>query len=56
VVENGLLGKGPIKCTFGAGQGFSWKFGWSGRVNPVAEPVPAGFDWDMWLGPAPWKP
>ena len=27
VVENGLLGKGPIRCTFGAGQGFSWKFG-----------------------------
>ena len=56
VVENGLLGDGPIKCTFGAGQGFSWKFGWSGRVVEKAQPVPAGFDWDMWLGPAPWKP
>ena len=56
VVENGLLGDGPIKCTFGAGQGFTWKFGWSGRVNEKAQPVPAGFDWDMWLGPAPWKP
>ncbi len=56
VVENGLLGKGPIKCTFGAGQGFSWKFGWSGRVNAAPEKVPQGFDWDMWLGPAPWKP
>jgi len=56
VVENGLLGNGPIKCTFGAGQGFSWKFGWSGRVVEKAQPVPAGFDWDMWLGPAPWKP
>jgi predicted dehydrogenase len=20
------------------------------------EPVPAGLDWDMWLGPAPWRP
>ena len=56
VVENGLLGDGPIRCTFGAGQGFSWKFGWSGRVVEKAQPVPAGFDWDMWLGPAPWKP
>ena len=56
VVENGLLGKGPIKCTFGAGQGFSWKFGWSGRVNATPELIPQGFDWDMWLGPAPWKP
>jgi len=56
VVENGLLGEGPIRCTFGAGQGFSWKFGWSGRVNQKSEPVPAGFDYEMWLGPAPWKP
>ncbi len=56
IVENGLLGKGPIKCTFGAGQGFSWKFFWSGRVNATPEPVPADLDWDMWLGPAPWKP
>ena len=56
VVENGLLGEGPLKCTFGAGQGFSWKFGWSGRVNEQPEPVPQGFDWEMWLGPAPWKP
>ena len=56
IVENGLLGKGPLKCTFGAGQGFSWKFGWSGRVNAKPEPLPLGFDWDMWLGPAPWKP
>ena len=21
-----------------------------------AEPVPEGFDWEMWLGPAPWRP
>ena len=21
-----------------------------------AEPIPDGFDWDMWLGPAPWAP
>jgi len=56
IVENGLLGEGPIKCTFGAGQGFSWKFGWSGRVNPTIDPIPKGFDYEMWLGPAPWKP
>ena len=56
VVENGLLGEGPIRCTFGAGQGFSWKFGWSGRVNERPQPVPKGFDYEMWLGPAPWKP
>ena len=56
VVENGLLGKGPLKCVFGAGQGFSWKFYWSGLVNLVPEACPKTFDWDMWLGPAPYKP
>lgn len=24
--------------------------------NLKGEPVPPGFDWDMWLGPAPWAP
>ncbi len=56
IVENGLLGKGPIKCVFGEGQGFTWKFGWSGRVQDRVQVVPDGLDWDMWLGPAPWKP
>ena len=60
VVENNLVsdpGK-PIRCVFGAGQGFDWKFFWSGRVNldPQPTPDPKVFDWDMWLGPAPWKP
>ena len=56
VVENGILGKGPIKCVFGAGQGFNWKFFWSGKVNLEPQECPKTFDWDMWLGPAPWKP
>ena len=56
VVESGLLGDGPIRCTFGAGQGFSWKFFWSGHLNDEPKPVPKGFDYEMWLGPAPWKP
>ena len=56
IVENGLLGDGPLKCVFGEGQGFTWKFGWSGRVQDRAQVVPQGLDWDMWLGPAPWKP
>jgi len=27
-------------------------------VNPMlpAEPVPEGLDWDLWVGPAPWRP
>ena len=26
------------------------------ECNLAAEDVPAGMDWDMWLGPAPWAP
>ncbi|MBM4041940.1 MAG: Gfo/Idh/MocA family oxidoreductase [Planctomycetes bacterium] len=25
-------------------------------VSLPAEPVPEGLDWDLWLGPAPWRP
>jgi predicted dehydrogenase len=25
-------------------------------VNLAPEPVPDGLDWDLWLGPAPWRP
>jgi predicted dehydrogenase len=28
----------------------------STRGNESIKPVPAGVDWDMWLGPAPWVP
>ena len=56
VVESGILGDGPVRCVFGKGQGFWWKFHHSGRVNLPVEPVPKTFDWEMWLGPAPWKP
>ncbi|NQT54143.1 Gfo/Idh/MocA family oxidoreductase, partial [bacterium] len=27
----------------------------SGACYLPAEPVPEGLDWDMWLGPAPWR-
>lgn len=30
--------------------------GTSSDVNLPAEPVPDGLDWDLWLGPAPWRP
>ena len=26
------------------------------ECNKKGENIPAGFDWDMWLGPAPWAP
>ena len=56
VVENGILGDGPVTCVFGAGQGFNWKFFWSGKVNGEVEECPKTLDWNMWLGPAPFKP
>ena len=52
----GFLGDGPVRCVLGPGQGFDWKLDHSGRVNLAPEPVPSTFDWEMWLGPAPWKP
>ena len=30
--------------------------GASGDVSLPPEPVPPGLDWDLWLGPAPWRP
>ncbi|MCR4414149.1 MAG: Gfo/Idh/MocA family oxidoreductase [Thermoguttaceae bacterium] len=30
--------------------------GTSTDVSLPAEPVPEGLDWDLWLGPAPWRP
>jgi len=30
--------------------------GTSGDVGLPAEPVPDGLDWDLWLGPSPWRP
>ena len=37
--------------------GFSWKASmWMGKLGLVPEPVPKGFDYDLWLGPAPYRP
>ena len=51
LVRSGRIGK--LKCVYayqgGAGVNWTRRFG-KGR------PVPAGFDWDLWLGPAPWSP
>jgi len=55
VVESGMLGW-PLKVTVSATTGFNWKFQWSGRTDLVPERPPAELDYDMWLGPAPFKP
>ena len=28
----------------------------TGWTSNQSQPVPAGFDWDLWLGPLPWRP
>jgi len=52
---HGLLGW-PLKVTISATTGFDWKFEWIGRTNLEEQPIPAHFDYDNWLGPAPKKP
>ena len=42
--------------TISGATGFAWKFFWVGKENLTPQPVPAELDYDMWLGPAPWKP
>ncbi len=55
VVDSGMLGW-PLKVTISKHTGFDWKFYWVGRENLPVEPVPSELDYDMWLGPAPYKP
>jgi predicted dehydrogenase len=55
LVQSGLLGW-PLKVTVSATTGFNWKFYWKGKVNLTPQPVPPELDYDMWLGPAPYKP
>lgn len=54
-VQNGLLGW-PLKVTLNASTGFAWKFYWSGKTLLTPQPIPAELDYDMWLGPAPYRP
>lgn len=55
-VDGGLLGAGPLKVTLSGVTGFNWKFNWSGKTNLTMEPIPKHFDYDFWLGPAPFRP
>ena len=55
LVDSGLLGW-PLKVRISGATGFTWKFFWVGKENLTPEPVPANLDYDMWLGPAPYKP
>ncbi len=55
LVDSGLLGW-PLTVRISGATGFAWKFYWTGKENLVPQPVPEVLDYDMWLGPAPYKP
>ncbi|MFC1725329.1 Gfo/Idh/MocA family oxidoreductase [candidate division KSB1 bacterium] len=55
LVDSGMLGW-PLKVTVSGITGFDWKFYWSGKINQKPENVPGNLDYNMWLGPAPYKP
>ena len=54
-VQNGLLGW-PLKVNVSKATGFDWKFIWIGEINVAPQWIPENLDYDMWLGPAPYKP
>ncbi len=55
LVDSGMLGW-PLKVTISGTTGFDWKFYWCGRTDLTCEQIPPELNYDMWLGPAPFKP
>ncbi|MDN3655725.1 Gfo/Idh/MocA family oxidoreductase [Ferruginibacter paludis] len=55
LVNSGLLGW-PLKVTVSRHTGFDWKFYWVGKTNLEAMTPPPELDYNMWLGPAQYKP
>ena len=55
IIDSGILGW-PLKVTVSGITGYDWKFYWSGEHNLKPMPVPENLDYEMWLGPAPYKP
>jgi predicted dehydrogenase len=56
IISAGLLGW-PLTVRVSRFTGFDWKVKiWSGRTDLKPQSVPANFDYNTWLGPAPYKP
>jgi myo-inositol 2-dehydrogenase / D-chiro-inositol 1-dehydrogenase len=55
LVDSGMLGW-PLTVRINKYTGFDWKFFWVGKTNLETAPVPQELDYEMWLGPAPYKP
>jgi predicted dehydrogenase len=56
LVKSGLLGW-PLTICLSPATGFEFKVAaWSGKTRLDPQPVPAEIDYEMWLGPAPFRP
>ncbi|MBO4528430.1 MAG: Gfo/Idh/MocA family oxidoreductase [Victivallales bacterium] len=56
LIRSGLLGW-PLTVRVSMHTGFHWKASmWMGKIGLPPQPVPNDLDYDLWLGPAPWKP
>lgn len=55
LIDSGMMGW-PLKVTISKHTGFDWKFYWVGKTHLEPQPVPSELDYDLWLGPAPYKP
>jgi len=56
LVASGILGT-PLTVYLGPATGYGFKVAaWSGMRHQEPQPVPAQLDYDLWLGPAPFKP
>jgi myo-inositol 2-dehydrogenase / D-chiro-inositol 1-dehydrogenase len=56
VVDHRLLGWPLTAVISTVSGGFGWKLDWAGKADLTPQNVPDHFDYDMWLGPAPYKP
>ncbi len=56
LVQSGRLGK-PLLVRAGRAQGYNWNVKWfTGLHHLPPQPVPPNLDYNLWLGPAPFKP
>jgi predicted dehydrogenase len=54
IIADGAIGSVREVQVWCSARFWSWPT-WEGRP-PETPPVPAGLDWDLWLGPAPYRP
>lgn len=55
LIDSGMLGW-PLKVVISKHTGFDWKFYWVGNTDLPEMKIPSTLNYDMWLGPAPYKP